>query len=216
MKILALEFSSERRSAALWDGAGEVAEVAENGGRRLQAFALIDEALRRAGWEREAVECLAVGLGPGSYTGVRAAIAVAQGWQLARNVHLLGISSADALAAQAQADGCRGRVHVVINAQRGEFYSAGYDLGPGSPEIVAPLRLLAAPEAQALAKTGLVLLGPDLHSQFSTGRILEPSAAAVARLAASRREFVAGDQLQPIYLRATTFVKAPPARLPLS
>ena len=57
--------------------------------------ALIDDALREAGVEREQIDCLAIGLGPGSYTGVRAAIAVAQGWQLARGIRLLGVSTAE-------------------------------------------------------------------------------------------------------------------------
>ena len=59
---------------------------------------------------------IAVGLGPGSYTGIRAAIAVAQGWQLARGIKLLGINSVECLAAQAQAGKIFGRVNVVIDA----------------------------------------------------------------------------------------------------
>ena len=65
---------------------------------------MIESALRQAGLEREEIECIAVGLGPGSYTGIRAAIALAQGWQLARGVKLLGVSSAECLATQAQAE----------------------------------------------------------------------------------------------------------------
>ena len=44
---------------------------------------MIEEALREAGLEREQIEVLAVGLGPGSYTGIRVALSLAQGWQLA-------------------------------------------------------------------------------------------------------------------------------------
>ena len=49
---------------------------------------------------------------------------MAQGWQLARGVKLLGVSSAECLAAQAQAEKIFGRVNVVIDAQRNEFYLA--------------------------------------------------------------------------------------------
>jgi len=66
---------------------------------------------------------IAVGLGPGSYTGVRAAIALAQGWQLAREIKLLGVSSVEAIAVQAQAEKIFGRVNVVMDAQRNEFLS---------------------------------------------------------------------------------------------
>jgi tRNA threonylcarbamoyl adenosine modification protein YeaZ len=216
MKILALEFSSERRSVAALDGVRLAAEVAENGGRRLHAFSLIEEALRQAGWEREAVDCLAVGVGPGSYTGIRSAIALAQGWQMARGVSLLGLGSAEALAAQAQAENWLGRIHVLIDAQRGEFYSATYEIGPASLETVLALRLITAPEAASLAETGELLIGPELQPRFPKGRILQPSAAALGRLAAGRQDFLPGEQIEPIYLRAISFVKAPPPRVPPS
>jgi tRNA threonylcarbamoyladenosine biosynthesis protein TsaB len=86
MAILALEFSSVRRSVALADAAGAVlAEaVEESTGRGTSAFGLIEQALSVAQLTREAVAVVAVGLGPGSYTGIRAAIAVAQGWRVRR------------------------------------------------------------------------------------------------------------------------------------
>jgi tRNA A37 threonylcarbamoyladenosine modification protein TsaB len=53
---------------------------------------------------------------------------MAQGWQLARAVKLVGVSSASAIAAQGLSEGLRGLVNVVIDAQRGEFYLGAYDL----------------------------------------------------------------------------------------
>jgi hypothetical protein len=44
-------------------------------------------------------------------------------------------------------------------------------------------------------------------------RALFPSAATVARLASGRTDFVSGDKLEPVYLRAVSFVKAPPPRI---
>ncbi len=125
MKILAIEFSSARRGVAVVEG-GRVLGLAEGDGLTPGPFALIESALRAAGVEREQIECIALGRGPGSYTGVRSAIALAQGWQLALGVKLLAISSAEVLAATAQTAGVTGRVAVVIDALRGEFYSASY------------------------------------------------------------------------------------------
>jgi len=48
---------------------------------------------------------------------------------------------------------------------------------------------------------------------FPQGRMVFPRAATLARLAANRAETVRGEQLEPIYLRATNFVKAPPPRV---
>src|SRR5260221_8316149 len=110
MKILALEFSSPQRSVAVLrsgggDGSSFVSEAVETQAGGMEAFRLVEQALKAAGVEREQIECLVVGLGPGSYTGIRAAIALAQGWQLAREVKLLGVSSAEAIAAEAQEQG---------------------------------------------------------------------------------------------------------------
>src|SRR4051812_20555157 len=103
MKILALEFSSSQRSVAVVQP-GEFHEALGSH----EPFAMIDEALRGAKLEREQIDCIAVGIGPGSYTGIRSAISIAQGWQLARPIKLLGVSSADAIAAQAHAGGATG------------------------------------------------------------------------------------------------------------
>src|ERR1041384_2925534 len=100
MKILALEFSSPQRSVAvLSDGAKRVSEVIDTApGHSMKPLGMVETAWQEAGLEREQIECLAVGLGPGSYTGIRAAIALAQGWQLARGVELLGVGRAAATA----------------------------------------------------------------------------------------------------------------------
>lgn len=70
-------------------------ETREKAGKHTQAFALIEEALAQARVEREQIECVAVGLGPGSYMGTRIAIAIAQGWQLARGVKTVGLKSGE-------------------------------------------------------------------------------------------------------------------------
>src|SRR4051794_27474107 len=134
MKILALEFSSRQRSVAVLQagtmtqsGLGaamsarsqmSLSEVTEAGGLAANTFGMIDSALRDAGVEREQIELLVIGLGPGSYSGIRRAIAAAQGWQLARGTEklkLLGIGSVDALVAQAERDRVAGEFNVVID-----------------------------------------------------------------------------------------------------
>ena len=77
---------------------------------------------------------------------------------------------------------------------------------------VVPLRLAAPDQARACAAKGNLLAGPEIQKWFPEGRELFPRAAAVGRLAARRTRFVPGEQLEPIYLRETAFVKAPPPR----
>jgi len=208
MMILALEFSSVRRSAALADAAGAVlAEaVEETTGRGTGAFALIERVLAEAKAAREQVGVVAVGLGPGSYTGIRAAIAVAQGWQLARGTRVLGIGSMASLAAQAQAEKVYGPVCLVVDAQREEFYLGEWRIGPTDRQEVAPLRIVPAAEVAARQAAGEVCVGPEMKQR------LFPTAATVASLAAGRGDFATGDRLEPVYLRATSFVKAAAGR----
>jgi len=208
MTILALEFSTARRSAAVTDGQGVVlAEAAIHSRERgTDALGLIGQVLQRANRLREAVEVLAVGLGPGSYTGIRAAIAVAQGWQLARDTRVLGVSSLESLAAQAQAEGLFGRVNLVVDAQRGEFYLATWELSAGRRRELAPAKIVAAADVATRQAAGEICAGPE------QARALFPSASTVAVLAAQRTDFLPGQMLMPVYLRETSFVKAPAGR----
>jgi tRNA threonylcarbamoyladenosine biosynthesis protein TsaB len=214
MTVLALEFSSPQRSVAVsrMNGAAMTAEVVETGGRGTNAFGMIEQALTEAKTEREQIEVIAVGLGPGSYTGIRTAISLAQGWQLARGVKLLGISSVEAVAAQARAEKILGRVSVVIDAQRNEFYLAAYEIAPDGWREIAPLKILSRVEVQSQAEAGDILAGPDVTRWFPGGRVIFPRATALAELAARRSDFTPGEKLEPVYLRETNFVKATPAR----
>jgi tRNA threonylcarbamoyl adenosine modification protein YeaZ len=219
MKILALEFSSPQRSVAVLnaDARGGVlatSEVVEAAlGNTMKPLGLIESALKDAGLEREQIECLAVGLGPGSYNGIRVAIALAQGWQLAASVKLLGVSSAECVAAQAQADGLAGRLAVVINAQRGEFYLADYDLSTAGQREISPLRLTTQDEVRARERAGELLIGPEVLRWFPNGRVVFPRAAMLGQMARGRKDFAPGEKLEPLYLRETQFVKAPRPRV---
>lgn len=212
MTILALEFSSVQRSVAVMRALpGTVASavsVVETGTRGTMAFEMIQAALRDANLEREQIDVLAVGLGPGSYTGIRVALAIAQGWQLAspeNRLKLLGVSSAECLAAQAQAGGIRGRVNVVIDAQREEFYLAAYDLSAAGWKEIEPLRILSRREIESRAIG--ILIGPEMTRWFPESRSVFPRAATLGQLASARSDFAPANELAPIYLRETHYAK---------
>jgi tRNA threonylcarbamoyladenosine biosynthesis protein TsaB len=213
MKILALEFSTDQRSVALAVDGDIVATASETATRATHAFALIEQVLATAHLEREQMDCLAIGLGPGSYTGIRSALALAQGWQLATNIKILGVASTECLTAAAQAAGWFGQVNVVIDAQRNELYLARYDITSTGYHELAPLKLATLAEVQTQSIAGEIIVGPEASRWFPEARSLSPSAAILARLAVTRTNFVAGENLEPIYLRETNFVKAPPLRI---
>lgn len=218
MTTLAIDFSSSHRSVAVirqpQAGSPTVqSEVVEVGGRSTKAFHMVEAVLSDAQIERVAIDTIAIGLGPGSYTGIRASLAIAQGWQLARQVRLVGIGSVEVLAAQAHHNGVRGLLHTVVDAQRGEFYHAAWDLGQHAWRETQPLRIVPRTVIEGLLAGPGIVGGPDLRTAFPAAIGLFPSALFVGRLALGRTSFVKGEELRPVYLRETTFVKAaPPAR----
>ena len=220
MKILAIDFSSAQRSVAVvcpGSAAAQpsVAEVVETGGRGTRALGMITSALKQAGLEREQIDTLVVALGPGSYTGIRAAISLTQGWQLARaefGLQVLGVSSADCLAAQAQITGILGTVHVVIDAQRTEFYLGTYAITDSGWHESAPLRLVTKLEIETLYQKKAMLIGPGLDAWFPNTHNVYPRAATAGQLALAGRNLLTGEAFAPIYLREPRFVKAPPPR----
>jgi tRNA threonylcarbamoyl adenosine modification protein YeaZ len=198
MKVLAIEFSSAQRSAAVVDIGSPAkvragAEVVETGHRGTEAFGLIEAALQASQLEREQVECIVVGVGPGSYTGIRAAIALAQGWQLARDIKLLGVSSAECVAARAQMEGLSGRIAVIIDAQRGEFYLANYEVNESGWREMQPLRITSADDVRAQQRAGFVLIGPEAAERFEGGRTIFPGAEFLGLMATGRIDFIPGE-----------------------
>lgn len=218
MLILALEFSTETRSAAVArvrEGVAMVLQEGSDGGdRSVKPLELIDRVLKGAGIGTEEVEGVMVGLGPGSYTGVRSALAMAQGWELARGLPVGGWSSMECLAAGAQAQGWRGGLHLVIDAQRGEFYRAEYVIESDGYSEVEPLRLISAEAVRAgLSERPGILAGPGVRRWFGEGRELFPSASTLAGLSVRSTAWGSSERLEPIYLRPVEFVKAPVPRV---
>jgi tRNA threonylcarbamoyladenosine biosynthesis protein TsaB len=121
---LAFDSATEVATAALVDD-GEVL-----GERRSRAIRLLEDAdalLRQAGARPEQIAGIAVGTGPGSFTGVRIALATARALALALDVGVAGVSTLDVLAA-----GSPGAL-PVIDAKRGEVF-----VGGGEPRVLQP------------------------------------------------------------------------------
>ena len=227
MKILAIEFSSEQRSVALVEKTGSencrVLGAVSDSTRQAAALSLVENVLGESKTEREQIEVVAVGIGPGSYNGIRAAIALAQGWQLASagKVKLLGISSAECLArvAQRQIQNSKFKIEnsnktrVIIDAQRNEVYSAVYEISAEEIREIKSLCIAPIGELAGGLQPGEIIVGSEVKRWFEEGVRLFPEAAMLGEIAASRSNFVSSEKLEPIYLRESSFVKAPAPRV---
>lgn len=103
-------------------------EVAAHRASNTQLLVRVDALLREAGVERGQLACVCVGRGPGSFTGVRIAMATAKGAAQALGAALVGVSSLDVVAWHAWASGVRGRLAVIADAMRKEVYPVRYAL----------------------------------------------------------------------------------------
>lgn len=219
MKILAIDFSSSVRSIALVQFApgnsSILGQATEQGTRETNAFKMISNVLDQAATGRADVDALAIGLGPGSYGGIRVSLSIAQGWQVATQIKTAGVETIHILAETARKRNHRGRIDVVIDAQRNEFYHATFELDESAATQVSPLEVLTRAELEGSIAGGANIIGPDLGDRVQGVGELYPDAAVLARLVEMHQVFVSADQLLPVYIRPVEFVKAPPPRTDL-
>ena len=212
MNILALEFSAPERSVAVAQAAAEsvkiVSSIRGSDFHGVTGMMLIDRALREASLRPPEIALIAIGLGPGSYTGIRSAIAIAQGFQLGLGVETTGMASDIVLAETARARGVQGEMTIVIDAQRGDVYRARYSCAAESCREIAPLHIIPSKNIEAQG----MIVGPDASKFMAGATDLSPSAETLAKLAMNIGKRVPAEQLEPMYLRQTTFVKATPPR----
>ena len=107
----------------------------------------IETLLSDAGVSRADIACVACGRGPGSFTGVRIAMATAKGIASALGVALIGFSTLDAIAWQCWADGIRGDVLVAADAMRKEIYPVRFALADDGPQRLGADRVVKAAAA---------------------------------------------------------------------
>jgi tRNA threonylcarbamoyladenosine biosynthesis protein TsaB len=220
MKLLAFETATEALSVAVYAD-GQVRERFELAPRRHAELALpwADELLADAGLARSQLDAIAVGRGPGAFTGVRLGIALAQGIALALDRPVVPVSTLAALAMRAQTDSANGaaRVLAAIDARMGEVYAAAFELRDGDARALDNERV-GAPDTIDLPDqtdgwigvgTGFGAadnaLSQRLASRFvSIDATQLPHATDVARLGAlafARGEAVAAERIEPAYLR---------------
>ena len=221
MRILAIECATVRCSAAVWqDGAvrAHAASDAPHGATEL-LVPMLSRVMVESGIDLAEMDRLAITVGPGHFTGLRAGLAVARGLVLATGIAAVAVTTLEAVAAATDPAGRRGRhVLAAIDSKRAEPYLQVFDaaVNPVSEPVacvpdafVAAAnrypRLLVAGDAGAPLADALHRAGLDI--ELAPGP-LQPDAAVVAALAAERA--VVDGKLRPFYLHPPA-VKLPAA-----
>jgi tRNA threonylcarbamoyl adenosine modification protein YeaZ len=211
MTAVALEGSGRPGSVALRAG-GEVREavLSADAAHASDLLPSLDRLMREAR-ATGPVSSVLVGTGPGSFTGLRVAIATAMGIARGAGARMFGVSSFEALVfaeLEVGEEGC-----ILVDARAREVYFAHYRRTENDVEVIAPPRVVPAGAPLALPATARVfadesgLRAAGITRTALAARVVSdrrPSAAAVLRLGERRLErdgpMVPSD-IEPLYLR---------------
>jgi tRNA threonylcarbamoyladenosine biosynthesis protein TsaB len=188
MLILAFDTATDVATSALVED-GEV--LGERTSRAVTLLEDVDALLRQAGARTGDIQGLAVGTGPGSFTGLRVGLATARGLALALGVPVAGVSTLDALAA-----GAPGAL-PVIDARRGEVFVL-----QGEPRVLAPGDLdveagtVCVGDGAVRYRSVLAAKGAEIPPDGDDRHV--PRARFHAQLA---RDFGPAELVEPMYLR---------------
>ncbi len=204
MILLAVDCSANLCAACVYDArAGRelgrcVLDLGKGHAEHLMG--VIAEALREAGMTYADLGAVAVSTGPGSFTGVRVAVSAARGLALALKVPAIGVTTLEALAAEAAAAFPGRAVLAALDAGRGEIHAALYDGHAKLRHCPAAMALeQAAAATPVLAGTAAPLILRAAGARFDVGATGATADIAVyARLAAAKG---AGGKPKPVYLR---------------
>ena len=138
-------------------------EVKAHRASNTQLLSQVDDLMQSCGLQRDGLACVCVGRGPGSFTGVRIAMATAKGVASALGIGLVGVSTLDAIALHAQSEGVRGSLLVVADAMRKEVYPAYFELTDETAERLSADRVIKADAfADELERDDLMITGDGL------------------------------------------------------
>ncbi|AGA34601.1 Inactive metal-dependent protease - like protein, putative molecular chaperone [Thioalkalivibrio nitratireducens DSM 14787] len=217
MRLIALETATEACSAALWLD-GDLRWLLERSAARRHGELIlnqVDRLLAEAGLAPTQLDAVAVGRGPGAFTGVRLGLGVAQGLAFAIDRPVVPVSTLAALAQQGADRGAE-EILALLDARMAEVYWALLEVGPdglvvsGEERISAPDRVRVSwsrPRRMALG-SGAALCTEVLRDLGLADADVDPAALPCAREVAllgaaayARGGAVSAERAQPVYLR---------------
>lgn len=220
MKLLAIETSSSACSLALLHQ-GQITvshKIAPNQQTEL-ILPMIDQLLSNAGIKINELDAIAFGSGPGSFTGIRIACAIAQGLSFSANIPLIPISSMNVLAQTAWHQRGWQQVLVAIDARMQEIFWGAYTVNMQGNMKLVGYELVSKPKnchpPENLPWYGVgdawnKYSAEIPHQPLAIDTLIEPEASALISLALpklAKKEWVRAREAEPHYLRDEVAVK---------
>jgi tRNA threonylcarbamoyladenosine biosynthesis protein TsaB len=235
VNYLALDASTEACSVALQlDGKIAASYELCPQSHSLRLLPMIDDLLKEAGIELADIDGLIFGQGPGSFTGVRIGVGVAQGLAFSADLPVVGVSSLQAMAQQAYIKHGERKVVAAIDARMSEVYNGYYTLDKHNimqvqkEEAVTPPDHLAEQLVDVVSESFYAVgtgwdAYPDklseqlisLKSNDGSPDILFPCAEAMLSIGIAKLEQgqgVSAEEAQPVYVRDTVSWKKLPGK----
>lgn len=198
MKLLAIETTAPVATVALWRD-GEVTRYSADDTKKHAetVLPLVERLLVETGETLSAMDYFAVDIGPGSFTGVRIGVCIANAFGYAMQKPVIGCNALETLREELR--GVSEPVCTMINARNGNAYAALYE---GENVLLEPKAVVVAEYLDRLP--GNVRFAGDVPglAQSDPASARYPDAGALARLAARRTER-AQERALPLYLRAS-------------
>jgi tRNA threonylcarbamoyladenosine biosynthesis protein TsaB len=217
MKLLALDTSTEACSAAVYADGVTFSEFELTPRAHTQLILpMVDKVLSAAGLCLQDVDTIAVGRGPGAFTGIRIGVGVAQGLAMAADKPVIPVSTLATLAQQAYVQHSATQVWAALDARMGEVYWGQYVLQDGLMQLQGEELVCAPADAPVPEAAGWFAIGHGwsayadaLQARFGgklTGTNTDSLPAAEFMLPLAVAEWQAGravapEEAQPIYLR---------------
>lgn len=208
MLLLAFDTATPAVTAAVHDGTSVLAEAFQVDARRHGELLLptIEQVLREAGVDKHRLTDIAVGVGPGPYTGLRVGLVTAAALGHAFSIPVHGVCTLDGIAHQARTEGLTGPFTVATDARRKEVYWASYSASGAriqGPAVDRPAELTLPSQSVGAG----ALLYPDSFPGAHGPEHV--SAGALADFAVT--ELKAGRELLP---NAPLYLRRPDAQVP--
>jgi len=159
MKILAFDTSTKFLSIALLEDDAVVKEYHEEAGIKHSEILIptIKDLLESVNWKAEDIELISVGLGPGSFTGLRIGVATVKALSAALGCKVKGVPTMDAEAENAE--DAEGKVALLLDAHKGKVYSAIYEKSSGHFKRVSDYMLIAIEDLLASLTEDVLFFG---------------------------------------------------------